>query len=1037
MNDQRGSCWRRWDLHVHSPYSGLNNGFGSDIKTYAKQLIERARASNIACIGITDYFLIDGYREIRSLLADRALSINILGDENHEYASSLLFLPNIELRSSIIVSRRDASGRSRDSRVNYHILFSDSVSSEDIEEDFLREIKFSAIGSPGMPDEEWPLTRRNLEQLGRRLKQQHQPFQDKSDIFVGMMNAVVNHNQAIKALESKPSKFHGKYLLALACDEDLSSVSWNDQGHQTRKLFYQSSHFLFSSNTNTRRFALGQFHDSIENYLDEFQSRKPCFHGCDAHKPEELFESTEDNLNWVKADPTFEGLLKVLIEPEDRVFIGDKPEQLKALEERSSKFINHISIKKKHGSSLLEKWFDCDIPLNPGLVAIIGNKGSGKSALGETIGLLGKSANASSFSFLNVKRFRQPKNNKAAHFEANIRWHNGTENTASLHEDPGTNAFELVKYIPQNFLESLCNGVSEDEERKFDKELRAVIFSHVREEDRLGQSSLDDLLEQQTAQSSAKIEILKSELSKITIRIANLESRGSNEFRTKLEGALAAKEDELQAHTNSKPAEVPAPQANEGQKHELAELTNRLLSKKAELAQFDICLHSLQHELAFSARKFAAAEQLIAKLDNFERICNTFKSDIASDLSLLGLSEDEVVKIQISKELLFSKRSELEASKSRLMRELDAEEERSTASKRQIVIHELKDIQGQLDAPHKAYEAYLEEANAWEKVRQQLMGSSERPDSILFCQEEISKLDNIPSLIDAQRLLAIGKSKEIFEEKSKLASIYRSLYAPVQNFIDSNAVAKHELRLQFNVDIAESGFEEAFFSYVSQGVRGSYCGTDEGRKRLRRLIAATDYATDAGVEVFLEALAKSLLIDERDNTTETRISDMIKKGQTPKALYDYIYGLDYLQPRFSLGIAGKALNELSPGERGALLLVFYLLVDQNTAPLIIDQPEENLDNQTVYRLLVPCIKDAKRRRQIILITHNPNLAVVCDADQVICSSLDKNDENRLSYNAGAIENPAINRAIVDILEGTRPAFVNREAKYLEINRQFN
>jgi predicted ATPase len=97
---------------------------------------------------------------------------------------------------------------------------------------------------------------------------------------------------------------------------------------------------------------------------------------------------------------------------------------------------------------------------------------------------------------------------------------------------------------------------------------------------------------------------------------------------------------------------------------------------------------------------------------------------------------------------------------------------------------------------------------------------------------------------------------------------------------------------------------------------------------------------------------------------------------------------------------------------------------------VIDQPEENLDNQTVFNLLVPCIKEAKQRRQIIVITHNPNLAVVCDAEQIIACSINKHDGNRLSYVSGAIENPAINKLIVDILEGTRPAFDNRGAKYL-------
>ena len=80
-------------------------------------------------------------------------------------------------------------------------------------------------------------------------------------------------------------------------------------------------------------------------------------------------------------------------------------------------------------------------------------------------------------------------------------------------------------------------------------------------------------------------------------------------------------------------------------------------------------------------------------------------------------------------------------------------------------------------------------------------------------------------------------------------------------------------------------------------------------------------------------------------------------------------------------------------------------------------------------MLVPAIKYAKERRQIIIVTHNPNLAVVCDADQVIHSRLDKTDGNRVSYKAGAIEDPTVTQLIVDVLEGTKPAFDLRDAKY--------
>ena len=97
--------------------------------------------------------------------------------------------------------------------------------------------------------------------------------------------------------------------------------------------------------------------------------------------------------------------------------------------------------------------------------------------------------------------------------------------------------------------------------------------------------------------------------------------------------------------------------------------------------------------------------------------------------------------------------------------------------------------------------------------------------------------------------------------------------------------------------------------------------------------------------------------------------------------------------------------------------------------IIIDQPEENLDNFTVYNLLFPVIREVKKHRQIIMVTHSPNIAVVCDAEQVIHAEFDRLDGNKITYTSGSIEDSVINQHIVDVLEGTRPAFRKRDAKY--------
>ena len=184
---------------------------------------------------------------------------------------------------------------------------------------------------------------------------------------------------------------------------------------------------------------------------------------------------------------------------------------------------------------------------------------------------------------------------------------------------------------------------------------------------------------------------------------------------------------------------------------------------------------------------------------------------------------------------------------------------------------------------------------------------------------------------------------------------------------------------------------------------------------------------------FPSSINEALQYDKRDgaNNALRNIEAQLKKGHPKQDLYDYIYNMDYIVPFFQLKMNGKPLSSLSPGERGALLLLLYLFIDMDDKPLIIDQPEENLDNESVYKYIVHFIKEAKRRRQIIMVTHNPNLAVVCDADQIIQMKIDKQNGNTVSYESGAIENPTINKIIVDILEGTYPAFHNRDSKYFD------
>ena len=229
--------------------------------------------------------------------------------------------------------------------------------------------------------------------------------------------------------------------------------------------------------------------------------------------------------------------------------------------------------------------------------------------------------------------------------------------------------------------------------------------------------------------------------------------------------------------------------------------------------------------------------------------------------------------------------------------------------------------------------------------------------------------------------------------------------------------------------IVQAGFSDSFLARIDQRKVGAFAGVDDGAAALKRLLDATKWNSALSTLRFTRKLLKQLI---RHGDLKLEIKDQLKQGELLQDLYDDISSLGFLSPIYRLTWEGKGLEQLSPGERGNLLLIFYLLVDRDDIPLVIDQPEENLDNQTVVRTLVPCMKDAKKRRQIVMVTHNPNLAVVCDAEQVIYAEIRKELDNEVTYISGSIEDPVINKKIVDVLEGTRPAFDKRDAKYLRL-----
>jgi ABC-type lipoprotein export system ATPase subunit len=1020
----RGSEWRRWDLQVHTPYSELNNGFGHDFEAYAKALFRAAIARDIHAIGVTDYFSVEGYRRLKALVGDERRLEALLGHEDAAKAQLILLLPNIELRTTPLIVRE---GRA-DSRVNLHVLFSEELDVESIEENFLRVLRFKAEAGPGRGDESFALTPGNLEDLGRRLKIQHERFREHTDLYVGMMNAVIPLETLTEALEHQPSRFEDRYLLVLPPDEDLSEVNWDGQGHLTRKLLIQKAQMFFSANPRTREFGLGLRHPSVADFKAEFKSLKPCIHSSDAHDYDHLFQPDGGRQTWIKGDLTFRGLRQLLAEPENRVFIGELPPSLERIRTRPTRVLRRLQIHKVAGSTLAEQWFDTDIELNPELVAIIGKKGSGKSALADALGLLGNTPRYDAFSFLSPRNFRNPQNGKAHHFEASLEWADaGHEGPRRLDRNPDGTGVEKIKYIPQSYLEEICTEVGAGSASRFYHELQQAIFSHVPDVERLGSATLDGLLASLGQEIERAVELTQDELRALNGRMVALEAQLEPEHRRGIEQQLAERERELAAHLEITPIEVVAPDQDATTVEEAARVAGALATARADLAALETQLAALNEEDGSIARKEARATALIDRMGNLKHLVDNELVAAAPDFASVGVEAKDVVTFAIDVAPLTSVANAIRLRRAEIARLLKPDVEGTPARALADLGERTKRLQSELSEPQRLYQVYLAALHDWQTARAAIEGPAEVPGTIAFFHEQLNALDGVPESLTTLKRRRRHLSLEIYRDKQRLRGHYQRYYGPVQDFLQNHPLAASEdFRLTFEASITEEGFQDKFLALINQRRTGPFTGIEDGRTAIAGVLAHVNWASGLSVVRFAESLIASMGTSQGRRIT---LASQLLQGVSVQDLYDLVFGLGYLKPIYELRWDGRAVDELSPGERGDLLLIFYLLIDRDDIPLVLDQPEENLDNQTIVGTLVPCMRDAKKRRQVIMVTHNPNLAVVCDADQVVCAAIQRDAGNRVIYESGSIENPATNDRIVDILEGTRPAFDQRGARY--------
>ena len=143
---------------------------------------------------------------------------------------------------------------------------------------------------------------------------------------------------------------------------------------------------------------------------------------------------------------------------------------------------------------------------------------------------------------------------------------------------------------------------------------------------------------------------------------------------------------------------------------------------------------------------------------------------------------------------------------------------------------------------------------------------------------------------------------------------------------------------------------------------------------------------------------------------------------------------------------GDSIDGMSPGKKALVLLKLLINLAESTCPILIDQPEDDLDNRSIFSELIPFIKNKKIQRQIIIVTHNANVVLGGDAEEIIVANQNgkntPNEKYRFEYRTGSIEEDrvienrvgvlnsrGIQQHICDVLEGGERAFDLRKHKY--------
>lgn len=865
----RGSEWRKWDLHIHSN--------ASDGKSTPEEIIEAAKSKNLSVIALTDHHTVANVAATKALGASAGISVITGVEFKTEYGAKSVHLIG---------------------------LFPDAFGGIELSEEAINNFVFAKLG----------ISRTAIIAKGRA---QNPNCGDEEAFKNGMLNVFVDFKSACKTIHElggivvvhNGGKKNGldAEVKHLGGGKHNAHSLYEDLGVLKEELLRDHIDVCEVRSAD----------DDADFYLSKFG--KPSIAASDAHDTSEIGEK----FTWIKADPTFEGLRQIVVEPAERVRIqANTP----AVDFEKSPFtaIKFSSEVYPFEGDTNVQFKPMELPLNDGLVSIVGGRGAGKSTLIDF-----------------VSNGLMPIRNEKFTYEA---------------EGMSVSRKTAIDEPPQNIPLPILDNQS-------------VPFVYI------SQSQIKNLV------------------------------ADKNRFTQNLRETIGVKDDyvvpaDLRGIIDSKINEFYGlvktinPNKNEDEKSEKIRLEQEIGKCKDFIARI-------------------TSEKNKAKLERYSNLVSRRKN--------LGILVDQIEKFKATLFEVVAKKNEEIASLNHTLRLLDINIPLLDATATQKYIDEtvlpmLRDRsssqQNEIDAIKSEFHDYTGDIGT---LLGQVADYREKQEALIAQLDLLKAAEEKYCKFKQEGFAAIGRliRQSVEEYKAVLGNKWNTFKHGASGMSDERRVLLNKIlnerSLDFKVEIV---FDmERMCEMLLEGL-------DHRRFNAEKIMGYLASVSDLeGFWAFIE---------QRDGD-----AGLFSEGiplQLRGRIIDVFYRRfhEFIRHDAMILSGGKPITKLSHGQQGTIYLRLQIAANLFSETLIYDQPEDDLDNQFITSELVGIFREIKKYRQVIIVSHNANLVVNADSEQVIVA---ENNEGVLTYRSGSLENPNIREDVCNILEGGREAFARRGLKY--------